>query len=92
MELVTKKKLHIVSGRANLPLAVEIADCLGVELGEPNCSEFANGEIAPLVEPRLEHDGRPAADRKQEVEPDPEEREEPIRELHSAPDARRGVR
>jgi ribose-phosphate pyrophosphokinase len=45
MELVTKKKLHIVSGRANLPLAVEIADCLGVQLGEPNCSEFANGEI-----------------------------------------------
>jgi ribose-phosphate pyrophosphokinase len=45
MELVTKKKLHIVSGRANLPLAQEIADCLDVHLGDANCSEFANGEI-----------------------------------------------
>jgi ribose-phosphate pyrophosphokinase len=45
MELVTKKRLHIVSGRANPPLAAEIADCLGVRLGEPNCTEFANGEI-----------------------------------------------
>ena len=45
MELVTKKKLHIVSGRANLPLAQEIADCLDVRLGDANCSEFANGEI-----------------------------------------------
>ncbi len=45
MELVTKKKLHIVSGRANLPLAQEIADCLGVELGETNLEDFANGEI-----------------------------------------------
>jgi ribose-phosphate pyrophosphokinase len=45
MELVTKKKLHIVSGRANLPLAEEIAEGLGVELGESNCEDFANGEI-----------------------------------------------
>jgi ribose-phosphate pyrophosphokinase len=45
MELVTKKKLHIVSGRANLPLAEEIAANLGVELGEANCANFANGEI-----------------------------------------------
>ncbi|MGH9216225.1 MAG: ribose-phosphate diphosphokinase [Acidimicrobiales bacterium] len=45
MELITKKKLHIVSGRANLPLAVEIADCLGVRLGDANCTEFANGEM-----------------------------------------------
>jgi len=45
MELVTKKKLHVVSGRANLPLAQEIADCLDVALGDANCSEFANGEI-----------------------------------------------
>jgi ribose-phosphate pyrophosphokinase len=45
MELVTKKKLHLVSGRANLPLAEEIAGCLGVELGEANCTDFANGEI-----------------------------------------------
>ena len=45
MELVTKRKLHIVSGRANLTLAVEIADALGVPLGEANCENFANGEI-----------------------------------------------
>jgi ribose-phosphate pyrophosphokinase len=45
MELVTKKRLHLLSGRANLPLAEEIASCLGVELGHPNLSEFANGEI-----------------------------------------------
>ena len=37
MELVTKKKLYIVSGRANLPLAEEIAGHLDVTLGEPNC-------------------------------------------------------
>jgi ribose-phosphate pyrophosphokinase len=34
-----------VSGRANLPLAEEIAERLGVELGEPNTAEFANGEL-----------------------------------------------
>ncbi len=45
MELVTKKKLHLLAGRSNLPLAEEIADHLGVELGHPNLSEFANGEI-----------------------------------------------
>ncbi|HET6949207.1 MAG TPA: ribose-phosphate diphosphokinase [Acidimicrobiales bacterium] len=45
MELVTKKKLHVVSGRANLPLAEEIAAGLGVQLGEANCTNFANGEI-----------------------------------------------
>jgi ribose-phosphate pyrophosphokinase len=45
MELVTKKKLHIVSGRANLPLAEEIAKALDVPLGDANCTDFANGEI-----------------------------------------------
>jgi ribose-phosphate pyrophosphokinase len=45
MELVTKKKLHLVSGRANLPLAEEIATCLGVQLGEANLDNFANGEL-----------------------------------------------
>jgi ribose-phosphate pyrophosphokinase len=41
----TDKQLYVVSGRSNLALAEEIADCVGVELGEPNLSEFANGEI-----------------------------------------------
>jgi len=45
MELVTKKRLHLLSGRANLPLSEEIAARLGVELGDPNLAEFANGEL-----------------------------------------------
>ena len=45
MELVSKKKLHLLSGRAHLPLAEEIADLLGESLGEANLAEFANGEI-----------------------------------------------
>ena len=45
MELVTKKKLAIISGRANHDLAAEIADALGEELVEPNIADFANGEI-----------------------------------------------
>ncbi len=45
MELVTKKRLHLLSGRAHLPLAEEIADLLGEPLGEANLAEFANGEI-----------------------------------------------
>ncbi len=34
-----------MSGRSNPPLAEQIASHLGVELGEPNLREFANGEI-----------------------------------------------
>ncbi len=45
MELVTKKRLHLLSGRSNVALATEIADCLGVELGHANLVEFSNGEI-----------------------------------------------
>jgi len=45
MELVTKKRLRLLAGRSNLPLATEIAECLGVELSNPNLVEFANGEI-----------------------------------------------
>ena len=45
MEVVTKKRLHLMSGRANLPLAEEIADRLGVSLGDANLAEFANGEL-----------------------------------------------
>ena len=32
-------------GGSNLPLAEEIAERLGVELGDANLAEFANGEI-----------------------------------------------
>ena len=45
MELVTKKRLDLYAGRSHPELAQEIADRLGVKLGEPNLSEFANGEI-----------------------------------------------
>jgi ribose-phosphate pyrophosphokinase len=45
MELVTKKRLHLVSGRTHPALAAEIAEHMGVELGEPNLVDFANGEI-----------------------------------------------
>jgi ribose-phosphate pyrophosphokinase len=45
MELVTKKRLHLVSGTAHLPLAKEIAERLGVTLGDANLGEFSNGEL-----------------------------------------------
>ncbi len=45
MELVTKKRLHLVSGRANLPLAEEIGERLGVSLGDAHLGDFANGEL-----------------------------------------------
>ena len=45
IEVPTTKQLYVGSGRSHPELASEIADCLGVELGEPNLSEFANGEI-----------------------------------------------
>ncbi len=45
MELVTKKKLMLFSGRANVSLSEEIAENLGVPLGDVELSTFANGEI-----------------------------------------------
>jgi ribose-phosphate pyrophosphokinase len=45
MEFANQSKLHVVSGRANLPLAQEIARHLDVELGKTNLGNFANGEI-----------------------------------------------
>jgi ribose-phosphate pyrophosphokinase len=47
MELVPKRKLHLLSGRSHPSLAEEIADHLGVELSNPNLVDFANGEIRP---------------------------------------------
>ncbi len=44
-ELTPKKRLQLFAGRSNLPLAHDIAHHLGVELGESNLSEFADGEI-----------------------------------------------
>ena len=45
MELVTKKKLALIAGRANLELAEEVAWQLGVPLLDAHCAEFANGEL-----------------------------------------------
>ena len=45
MELVTKKRLQLYSGRAHPELAEEIAQHLGVQLGEPNIRAFKNGEL-----------------------------------------------
>ncbi|MCB0997261.1 MAG: ribose-phosphate diphosphokinase [Acidimicrobiales bacterium] len=44
-ELPTRKRLHLFSGRANLPLAQEVADHLDIDLGQPNLADFANGEL-----------------------------------------------
>ncbi len=45
MELVPKRRLSLLAGRSNLPLALEIANQLGVKLGDANLKEFSNGEI-----------------------------------------------
>lgn len=45
MELITKKRLHLVAGRNNRELAEEVAQRLGVELGHVALAEFANGEL-----------------------------------------------
>jgi ribose-phosphate pyrophosphokinase len=45
MELVTRKRLELFTGRSNPSLATDIATALGVELGETNLSQFANGEM-----------------------------------------------
>ncbi|MDQ4068776.1 MAG: ribose-phosphate diphosphokinase [Actinomycetota bacterium] len=45
MELVTKKRLELFTGRSNPSLAADIATALGVGLGETNLSQFANGEM-----------------------------------------------
>ena len=45
MELVPRRRLELVSGRSHPLLVQEIAAHLGVELGEANLREFANGEI-----------------------------------------------
>ena len=45
MELITKKRLHLVAGRNNRGLAEEVARRLDVGLGHVSLSEFANGEL-----------------------------------------------
>jgi ribose-phosphate pyrophosphokinase len=45
MELISRKWLQLYSGRCNVDLAKEVSGHLGVELGEANLIDFANGEI-----------------------------------------------
>jgi ribose-phosphate pyrophosphokinase len=47
MERVTTKRMALYSGRTHPALADEIAEHLGVTLGDPNIVEFANGEVRP---------------------------------------------
>jgi ribose-phosphate pyrophosphokinase len=44
VQLPTHKRLMIFSGTANRPLAEEVADHLGMKLGDVELSEFANSE------------------------------------------------
>ncbi len=44
-ELIPRKRLQLFAGRSNLPLAHDIAEHLGVVLGDANLSEFADGEL-----------------------------------------------
>lgn len=45
MEVVTKKRMMLFAGSAYPELAREVADHLGMRLGEVDLSRFANGEI-----------------------------------------------
>jgi ribose-phosphate pyrophosphokinase len=45
MELVPSRRLELFSGRSHPELAAEIALSLGVELGEAELREFADGEV-----------------------------------------------
>ena len=45
MELVPTRKLHLLSGRTHPDLAADIAANLGVELGDANLVDFADGEV-----------------------------------------------
>ena len=46
MEAKNQKRFMLFSGSANPPLAQEVADLLGVELGGVERKTFANGEIS----------------------------------------------
>jgi len=45
MELVTRKRMMIFAGSSYQDLALEVADHLGMRLGEVQLSRFANGEL-----------------------------------------------
>ena len=45
LEIITKKRLQLLAGSHGQNLAQDIADCLGVKLGEIRLERFANGEV-----------------------------------------------
>ncbi|MGH8943238.1 MAG: ribose-phosphate diphosphokinase [Acidimicrobiia bacterium] len=45
MDIVSRNRMMLFTGGANIPLAEEVAEVLGVSLGELERSHFANGEI-----------------------------------------------
>jgi ribose-phosphate pyrophosphokinase len=45
MELIPRKRLALYTGRAHPQLAAEIAEQLGVELGDAHLKNYPNGEI-----------------------------------------------
>src|ERR671921_589284 len=45
MELTPRKRLELYTGRAHPQLAQEVAEHLGVTLGDPNLKNYPNGEI-----------------------------------------------
>jgi ribose-phosphate pyrophosphokinase len=45
MEVVTKKRMQIFAGRASAALAGEVADHLGMRLGDVDIHDFADGQI-----------------------------------------------
>ncbi|MDQ2754801.1 MAG: ribose-phosphate diphosphokinase, partial [Actinomycetota bacterium] len=47
MELVPKRKLHLITGRSHPALAADIAAGLGIQLMDTNLVDFANGELRP---------------------------------------------
>ncbi len=47
MEKLTTKRLALYSGRTHPALAAEVAEHLGLVLGDANVTEFANGEMRP---------------------------------------------
>ncbi len=47
MEKVTTKRMALFSGRTHPELAMEVADHLGIDVGDANIVQFANGEIRP---------------------------------------------
>ena len=45
MDIVSRNRMMLFTGGANIPLAEEVADVLGIQLGKVQRSTFANGEI-----------------------------------------------